>query len=266
MGGGNTAIKNAYDQVIAQNLDIIGVQIEDTDLPQTKVLHTMAEGRAKRVIAQPLTKIPGNTSGSSPKENPDGWDKIAPQERASNWVRAHLLNHQLHGPGVRWNLFPGSKQMNTAQMENQVESPAKRMLWRENKVLYYNVVVVYGNQGDMRPFPTEVHMEFGEFDYQNNRRMAPTVRTKFNQPPAQLHTVNLNQDTAGRLKETARANGVRGVGGLIDKIVLERANGRFTDIDDIEDRLASYYSKRSSLETAIERLDDLISRRIIEIS
>lgn len=261
-GGGNTAIRIAYDgiklsiETIASNLEIIGVQLEEVDIPETRVLQTEEAGKAKRVIAQPLTKFPGNTRGGAPSQNPEGWNEIPPNERSGGWVRAHLLNHQLHGPGVRWNLFPGRGRLNTAQMENEVERPAKRMLWRENKVLYYSVLLVYGNTDEFKPFPTEIHMEFGEFDHINNRRAdLPIVRTVFSQnPPDQLYITNLNTDSASRLKETALANGIKGVGGIIDKIVLERGNNDFVDDDDIENRIDLHYKNKTAFITALNKI------------
>jgi hypothetical protein len=53
-----------------------------------------------------LTKK-GN-SGSKPKEPCPGWNYAQDINKVqkNTWVKGHLLNHNLHSPGVKWNLVP----------------------------------------------------------------------------------------------------------------------------------------------------------------
>lgn len=70
---------------MAASLEIKSVNnLETTSLSPTNVTHVMKEKKAKQVIAQPLTKIPGNTHGSSPGSSvPVGWEQIDPDQPIS---------------------------------------------------------------------------------------------------------------------------------------------------------------------------------------
>lgn len=49
---------------------------DDKELPLSKVTYKMSNGKPKEVIADPLTRVPGNTKGSKPKDDPAGWDLV----------------------------------------------------------------------------------------------------------------------------------------------------------------------------------------------
>ena len=60
--------------------------------------------------------------------------RLKKQEKMKNksaWVRLHLLNHNLHGPGnQKWNLTPGrSHPTNLEDMLKKVEAPAKEAVF-----------------------------------------------------------------------------------------------------------------------------------------
>lgn len=221
---------------VASSLEIIGVtNLETTSLLPTKVIHTTQGKKAKQVIAQPLTKIPGNTHGSSPGSSvPVGWEQIDPDQRSDFWVRAHLLNHHLHGPGVEWNLFPAHKDINKG-MELAVENPAKKAIaGKDNKSYFYETNLTYG-AGD---FPTHIKVEFGEYDVKTGKRIpGPYGFDKPLEIP-EPYTVNINTATAVRLQQVAKANEVKGMTGFFKELVKERENnGNFRDINEVERRM-----------------------------
>jgi hypothetical protein len=178
---------------IARILRETGVLTED-ELPPTNVTHSMSGGKPHTVTAEPLSRISGNTTGSSPSEDPVGWDLVeifkyiqvyvdddgkhkrmdegnADHVRKMNyriivrpddWVRFHLLNEvAMHGPGVSWNLVASSGTDNNPGYLNQIENPVKNKIQEEGAgPLYFEVVV--SEYRDEIPF-TDVQQEDQEF-------------------------------------------------------------------------------------------------------
>jgi hypothetical protein len=124
-------------------------------LPKTKVWYenavfsdqNPADGKwdtywfPRRMVAFPLTKE--GPDGYGPKntqtECPAWWVRF--QERHKTlpdvWVRGHLLNDNIHGPGGKENLVPISKTLNT-NMLKAVEELVKKAV-TAGDVLYYKV-------------------------------------------------------------------------------------------------------------------------------
>ncbi|MEQ8972723.1 MAG: hypothetical protein RIE73_20285, partial [Coleofasciculus sp. C1-SOL-03] len=133
-------------QELAELIKKGGVDTEE--LPLTQVTYTMRNGKSSKVVAQPLTKWPGNTSGErsaggSTGPNPKGWElgtKINMQNKNS-WERVHLLTAEAHGPFTNWNVIPARKNVNTLLRDN-VENKIKE-LKNKNKEMYFEMVVQY---------------------------------------------------------------------------------------------------------------------------
>jgi hypothetical protein len=126
---------------------------EHKALPLTKVTWKMDGDRAGTVTACPLTILPGNTAGSGPTiDHVPAWKQVVANDeqytdekginRPRYWVRMHLLNDHLHGPGDQvWNLTPGHKQTNS-WMLNTMEADAKTEQEAGN-ILFYQTTVRY---------------------------------------------------------------------------------------------------------------------------
>lgn len=201
----NTELTN-----IANFLAIAGVSNDAaSDLVRTKMLKHSAdgEGRAYHVVAEPLTYLPGDFAGSSPNENPPGWAELEtyPGGRSS-WVRAHLLNGQLHGPGVIWNLTPGTVQTNN-NMKTEVENPAKKEIVdtpaNKTKLYYYDTFVEYyqpePTDSNMKNYPRTINVKWGDLAREGNgykRLNNKGKKFEQNKPPAKrLLVVSFNQAT-----------------------------------------------------------------------
>ncbi|MEP0264728.1 hypothetical protein [Dokdonia sp.] len=235
-------VKDEYNSMVrifksmTSSLEIVGIDINESSLVPTKVKHITNGKKAKQVIAEPLTKIPGNTHGSSPGSSvPVGWERINPEERKNFWVRAHLLNHNLHGPGVEWNLFPAPKTINS-DMESKIESPAKKAIGKnDDKAYFYEANLTYSG-GD---FPTSFKVEFGEYDLEKGIRgklLEPVYNETLRAP--ETYIVNINSDSASRLNEVAKQNGVSGMSTFFNNLVKEqKKNGAFENINDVENRM-----------------------------
>ncbi|MFN8713072.1 MAG: DUF4157 domain-containing protein [Bacteroidota bacterium] len=151
----NTEIDNKLNEL--QQL-IQPLPVDGASIPLTNVTHILNQGRAYIVKAEPLTKNPGNTTGSpTGGSSPLGWEIIEQvfnkqksttqmvsgtnrPRRIINWRQVHLLSAALHGPGEGWNLTPTNQTANSrlSVLENQVADNLKLDL----------VYPVYGVQVD----------------------------------------------------------------------------------------------------------------------
>ncbi len=129
-------------------------------------------GQGGRVKASPLTRCPGNTVGSEPDPNifKDQFACIA-QKDPGYWVRGHLLHGEtsssgprnLHGPGDEaWNLIIIDKSLN-GLMRTLAEGPVLNMVYGDDAVLWYDVVVDAYTPG-LPFFADALTVEFGFYE------------------------------------------------------------------------------------------------------
>ncbi|MEB3356329.1 MAG: DUF4157 domain-containing protein [Synechococcales bacterium] len=136
---------------IKQQLEIFyGVAGQNSNdpktLPPTQVtLDSTSGGDGKKMIAEPLSLTPGNSSGSQPFGESFLWNKV--KQRKNTYVRGHLLNHHLHGPGTTDNLTPITIALN-GEMERSVEGTVKDLVLGQKKVVSYKVTVEYNGHGE----------------------------------------------------------------------------------------------------------------------
>ncbi|AXT61547.1 DUF4157 domain-containing protein [Aquimarina sp. AD10] len=275
-GHGNEPVRNAYNLIatnltnISADLVIVGVLEHTIELPISRVsFETDSKGRAYILRAAPLSKIPGNTRGSTPTQDPQGWSNIpVTLRRGGAWVRAHMLNHRLHGPGTRSNLFPGTRDMNLRDMENQVERLAKEAVWDNNQVIFYNVDVSYGNAGQFEDIPTVVAMSFGPYNTETNSPESPTVTKRFTQePPSTATRVTINNATAGALNSKAVAEGGTngaGLSGFFDRLVQGRPSSGYQNIIQIRTIVSGLYVDQNAFMSAYVKFNNLVNTNILE--
>lgn len=89
------------------------------------------------VLANPLAMV---LPGTTPQEDPPGWKRIHESFRGK-WVRGHLVNGQMGGPGTNENLVPISSQTN-AKMRDNHEKPLRLEL-QKNKYFNFHARVDY---------------------------------------------------------------------------------------------------------------------------
>ncbi|GAA3630081.1 eCIS core domain-containing protein [Flavivirga jejuensis] len=162
---------------------------DDDELPQTEVNNNMDSiGRASYVIADPLTRIPGDPGGSNPTTDPSvprGWPHVRSFDldydkdkvlRVMNWVKFHLLhNLRMHGPGEGWNLVPASKKDNSAYYGDFEETMVNKLGPTSNGIYTYEITVDgYREATDEAPylsdFPVSLTINAKEYnDYHNDR-------------------------------------------------------------------------------------------------
>lgn len=147
----------------------VGVREGEHTLVDTeiKVEESGASG-TKTITAEPLTVYPGKHMGTEPSEDPVGWNHITSKntDDTKRWVRAHLINRRLHGPGKRWNLVNGTSQTNrlmSSQIEeyaiNRVRENPQTQHYYEARVKYYENEMA---KEHLEYFPSEITIDFGE--------------------------------------------------------------------------------------------------------
>jgi hypothetical protein len=98
--------------------------------------------------AAPLSiRKPGNVdwTGSEPREVNPLWKKVN-DKRPKTYIRGHLLNHNLFGPGINANMTPIHRKTN-GDMSRRVEEKVKDAVLNQNKVVSYGVKVIYESWG-----------------------------------------------------------------------------------------------------------------------
>jgi len=148
----------AAGQEIMQSLTIIAANLATAGLsavPKTKVdfgTRTVTGDQVgNEMVANPLSIDPGGLSGSGPHQETKLW--VAVNQRPHEYVRGHLLNHHVHGPGENRNLVPITGSCNTT-MEKQAEHVIKKAVIGEGKVVRFTVKAK-GKQGTRKHIPQE---------------------------------------------------------------------------------------------------------------
>ena len=107
--------------------------------PETKVNWVAPDEDAVSMTAEPLSLNPGKYAGSQPSEESKLWLKTTARY-PGQYVRGHLLNHHVHGPGIKKNLTPITIGANN-RMERLAESQVKKAVLDEKKILRFVVNV-----------------------------------------------------------------------------------------------------------------------------
>jgi len=147
--------------------DLTKAEVGTSTTPRTVVTHTvLSGGRAGTVVALPLTMLPGNTTGSRPRQDPPSWRDVLRFDRGvinrrpyvegpTHWEQLHLLSERFHGPGESWNLVAGHT-IDNAWMREGPEADAKRTMDADAHLeLFYRSSVEYfaPSEGDMSAPP-----------------------------------------------------------------------------------------------------------------
>jgi len=196
------------------------------------------------MTADPLSIDPGSLAGSAPHQQTKLW--VAVNQRPYEYIRGHLLNHHVHGPGENRNLVPITGSCNTT-MEKQAEHVIKKAVIGEGKVVRF-IAKAKGKQGVRKHIPQESELpekmvlhaveleEGGDGKWKtegnvllNNKEIPNTLPSDV--PIGTVH-VEVNLSTARR----AQLDLIEGVGPVLaDRIVkLRNKLGRpFHTYDDL---------------------------------
>ncbi|NES77321.1 DUF4157 domain-containing protein [Okeania sp. SIO1H4] len=119
----------------------------------SKVTYTMANGKAKRVVADPLTKVEGNTRGEGTNTSLKiGADEVieyinkttlskSGKTSKRDWRKVHLLTEAMHGPFKVWNVAWGTAQVNSqflTGVENFIKDNSDKYIYKFEVFVNYN--------------------------------------------------------------------------------------------------------------------------------
>jgi hypothetical protein len=91
------------------------------------------------LVANPLTSVPPSDAfWTGYKPNPSSTPFMDALNNEGSYVRGHMLNAQLYGPGEDRNLVPISSKTNS-QMKSKLEDDLKDLVNGGNRVLYYSI-------------------------------------------------------------------------------------------------------------------------------
>ncbi|WP_177731939.1 DNA/RNA non-specific endonuclease [Flavobacterium inviolabile] len=219
--------------------------VEPTTVKTMVTFEQDSMGRASKVEAKPLTWMAGNTKGSSPYQDPLGWDYTKGDIRENIYIRGHLLNDNIHGPGVKWNLVPITRVMNSG-MEKDAEREGKKVLEEKNRIMGYKTTVnsYYDVKNDERDqyFPQQITVEWGEYKnseglYDAKGTLVDVKRAVFTQGrPAMPYNINDLGETLLVDKLKLNANFAKAVA------IVRNDKGAFKDMANFRLRMKQYYS------------------------
>lgn len=145
----NASDANLITSKVNQIASISRIFSVDNDLPPSVIEYgpVTSEGGATRANARILSK--NHVAGSTPQDSAPIWRNANRRRPSSSFIRGHLLNHHIGGPGLSFNLTPitgngagmGSGYANRLHLDT-VEQYVKSAI-DANKVLRYDVRAQY---------------------------------------------------------------------------------------------------------------------------
>lgn len=169
--------KRAVFAMICANIQKLGFQKEAPPKSEVEFDKNLAPGDGgTRATANVLSSL--HEAGSQPSDDAGIWKNLGEEEgsvrRRKNYVQGHLLNHNIGGPGLRFNLTPINKRAN-ARHHAIVEKDIKRMVLQEKKVVFYEVKAIYGTH-PAKPKPMvkleEAQAQAGGLDPASEKKLA----------------------------------------------------------------------------------------------
>ncbi len=103
--------------------------------------------------------------GGRPSVSPPGWAWLQEhvEKLKGNWVRFHIINQNLGGPGNQtWNLVPTSVGVNNT-FNREIEEPAKKSALTDDHWTYVDVELKY-DLAWPAPIPASIYAEWGDWD------------------------------------------------------------------------------------------------------
>jgi hypothetical protein len=145
-----TEIENKHGK-IADLIKILAKTEEESKHPKSIIRYgpVTKENLATEAEAKILSDKSGGHKGSPPKAEPDIWKRVMKRRKDNKkvYIRGHLLNQRLYGPGLIFNLTPLTYSAN-ANHYHQVEKSILNWVIdkkpkKDRKVFYYKIKAIY---------------------------------------------------------------------------------------------------------------------------
>ncbi len=240
------------NSILAQKMIPLFEFMAPGDLPPT-VLPPMSNNiRATSIIARFISKkmVPDGETADKHKGNLLGWDDIQNSglRVKENWVKMHLLHHNLGGKATDTNLTPGKSSLNQ-RFYRAVEKPALDLISNNTSVLWYKVNISYHSSTN---YIDSINASYGEHKKDDNWSIGTAIKqwtTSVEMPNLSqgLETVSVNeagQTVLGRWEIENKKLSKEFIIALID----ERNNSqgvhknfvRYRDLSDLLRRLENH--------------------------
>ncbi len=95
--------------------------------------------------AEILSQDSGGSTGTEPQDSPPIWSAVQKRKNDNNdraYVQGHLLNHNVQGPGKRFNMTPITYKANDDHKRG-IEAEIKKRVLDDDEVVYYKVEAKY---------------------------------------------------------------------------------------------------------------------------
>ncbi|MCI5135959.1 MAG: hypothetical protein D3920_13020 [Candidatus Electrothrix sp. AW2] len=230
--------------------------------PKTEKIESSTTG--SKMVAKPLTMLPAKQAeykGSRPDGKSMWWKDIR-KHRPGVYVQGHLLNDNIHGPGIAKNLAPITGKFNNPTMLNAIEKNVKKTV-SSKKVVEYDVQVSYKSESQSSHpnasvaelhLPTTWKMTAWELDTKDNNadKSKPESWTKRVRNIASFHETDPNTNidaSAGdtrpdinagtsRLKDAGLNNDIAV---YLPKVRIDNGrNYNFKNFDDLKIKVQEY--------------------------
>lgn len=133
---------------LAEHLKRLNTFLEAGKVPASVITYGGVDALGGGIKATATILSKNHPEGTEPADKAPIWERLgglgagtSTKVRKDWYVQGHLLNHNLGGPGKRYNLTPITKEANNDH-KSQVETGLKEAVTDQGKVVYYRVWVL----------------------------------------------------------------------------------------------------------------------------
>ena len=125
------------------------IMLSGTAVPPSIITYktVVSGGGGQGVEAKILSTDAAGSKGSEPADDPPIWQAVHNRMNDENkraYVQGHLLNHNVHGPGKRFNMTPITYKAND-EHKRGIEQDIKEFVLDKKQVVYYQTTATYGD-------------------------------------------------------------------------------------------------------------------------
>ena len=150
----NATDNSAIAILVTQLSQITKYFVTGTNIPPSVIEFGSLTSAGGATFANARILSKNHVEGSTPQDSAPIWANANRRRPSQSFIRGHLLNHHIGGPGHNYNLTPitgngagfGAGYANRMHLE-AVETGVKNMI-QADKVVRYNVRAIYGRHAD----------------------------------------------------------------------------------------------------------------------
>ncbi len=148
------AIAALMEDLAGQTVPLMQTTAPASSAPDYGSLHEGFGSWAKRDRITNATGAASLPGGSAPSESNEHWEALRRRKRGNYYVRGHLLNEKLGGPGEMRNLTPLTRSANTrhwtrfeSELQRAIGIGSPSAITRQRQILNFIVTANYGRRG-----------------------------------------------------------------------------------------------------------------------